>query len=87
MNEDTSGGRRDLVARVAILELLVADLVDLLWRVNPEAMDTLAKEAARDLDIQNSRTNLTAAEHQRDRLYSVLNERKRKLQHRRGQPG
>lgn len=87
MTDETAAGRRHLVARVAILELLVADLVDLLWRVNPDAMQILASEAARDLEIQHSRTTLTAAEHQRDRLFSVLNERKRKLQHRRGQNG
>jgi hypothetical protein len=84
MSEDLASSRRDLVARVATLELLVADLIDLLWRVDPQAMEKLAADAGRDLDIQNSRV-LAAAEHQRERLFTVLAERKRKLSHRRKQ--
>jgi hypothetical protein len=82
MTEDLPTSRRDLVARVATLELLVSDLIDLLWRVDPSAMDALAGEAGRDLEIQNSRV-FGAAEHQRERLFTVLSERRRKLQHRR----
>lgn len=82
MSEETNGNRRDLVARVATLELLVSDLIELLWRIDPEKMERLATEAHRDLDIQNSRV-LAAAEHQRERLFTVLQERRRKLQNRR----
>ena len=82
MSEDLPNSRRDLVARVATLELLVSDLIDLLWEVDPSAMEALAADAARDLEIQNSRV-LAAAEHQRERLFTVLADRRRKLQHRR----
>jgi len=83
MNEEIRTGRRDLVARVATLELLVSDLVDILWRVDPKAMEQLAREAGHDLEIQNSRTSLPAGEHQRERLFTVLNDRKRTLRRRR----
>jgi hypothetical protein len=86
MSDDTAS-RRDLIARIATLELLVSDLIALLWRADPAAMETLASEAARDLEIQHTRTALPAAEHQRDRLFGVLQERRRKLQHRRAQTG
>jgi hypothetical protein len=82
MTEDLPTSRRDLVARVATLELLVSDLIDLLWQVDPKAMEALAGDAARDLEIQNTRV-LAAAEHQRERLFTVLSDRRRKLQHRR----
>jgi hypothetical protein len=82
MSEDVAGSRRDLIARVATLELLVSDLIDLLWRVDPQGMGRVAAEAAEDLAIHHNRT-MSAAEHQRERLYTVLSERKRKLQHRR----
>jgi hypothetical protein len=82
MSEELPASRRDLVARVATLELLVSDLIDLLWTVDPAAMEGLAADAARDLDIQNSRV-IAAAENQRERLFTVLQDRKRKLQHRR----
>lgn len=82
MSEDLPASRRDLVGRVATLELLVSDLIDLLWKIDPAAMERLAADASRDLDIQNSRV-LAAAEHQRERLFTVLQDRKRKLGHRR----
>ena len=82
MSEDLPNSRRDLVARVATLELLVSDLIDLLWQVDPQAMERLATDATRDLEIQNSRV-IAAAEHQRERLFTVLSDRRRKLQHRR----
>lgn len=82
MSEDIASSRRDLVARVATLELLISDLIDLLWAVDPQGMDRLANEAAQDLEIQNTRI-LAAAEHQRERLFTVLAERRRKLRHRR----
>jgi hypothetical protein len=84
MNQDISTSRRELVTRVATLELLVADLIDLLWRLDPVAMEKLGQEAAHDLAIQNSRTVLPGGEHQRERLYGVLQDRRRRLQHRRG---
>ena len=83
MSEDIASSRRDLVARVATLELLVSDLIDLLWKVDPKGMERLADDAAQDLEIQNTRI-LAAAEHQRERLFTVLAERRRKLRHRRG---
>jgi hypothetical protein len=82
MSEEINGNRRDLIARVATLELLVSDLIELLWRIDPDKMDRLAAEANRDLEIQNSRV-MAAAEHQRERLFTVLQERRRKLQNRR----
>jgi hypothetical protein len=84
MSEETSTSRPELVARVATLELLVADLIDLLWRLDAPAMEKLAQEAGHDLTIQNSRTALPGGEHQRERLYGVLQDRRRRLQHRRG---
>lgn len=78
MTEEIRTTKRDLVARVAALELLTADLIAVLWRLDPILMDELAHEAERDLTIQNSRT-LPAAEHQRERLFSVLQDRKRRL--------
>jgi hypothetical protein len=82
MSDEINSARRDLVARVATLELLVSDLIELLWRIEPEKMERLATEANRDLEIQNSRV-LAGAEHQRERLFTVLQERRRKLQNRR----
>ncbi len=70
---------RDLVSRVATLELLVADLVEILWRVDPEAMETLSRAAAHDLEIHHNRAQLAAGEHQRERLYAVLKDRQRLL--------
>jgi hypothetical protein len=81
--EEIRTGRRDLISRVATLELLVADLVDLLWRIDPKAMETLEREAGHDLEIQNSRIPLPAGEHQRERLYAVLKDRQRLLKRRR----
>lgn len=81
--EDIRSSRRDLVSRVATLELLVADLTDLLWRVDPQAMAQLAKAAEQDLEIHNSRTLLPGGEQQRERLYTVLKDRQRLLKPRR----
>ena len=83
MSEEIRTSNHDLVVRVATLELLVADLIDLLWTTNPDAMERLSREAGQDLDIQNSRIPLPAGEHQRTRLFNVLQDRRRKLQHRR----
>jgi hypothetical protein len=84
--EEIRTGNHDLVARVATLELLVADLIDLLWTVDPKAMERLARDAEQDLEIQNNRTPLPAAEKHRMRLYAVLQDRRRKLRNRRGKP-
>jgi hypothetical protein len=79
MPDDISHSKRDLVARVATLELLVADLVHALWRVDPEGMGKLAAEAAHDADIQYTRLSLPVPDHQRERLHSVLETRRRML--------
>lgn len=83
MSEEIRTSRRDLVARVATLELLVADLVNLLWNLDPKAMEALSRDAGHDLEIQNSRVPLPAGEHQRERLYTVLKDRQRMLKRRR----
>jgi len=82
MEQEVRTSRRDLIARVATLELLISDLIGVLQRVDPAAMQQLAQDAARDTEIQNTRT-LQVAEHQRDRLHTVLSDRQRKLQPRR----
>ncbi|MDE2487447.1 MAG: hypothetical protein KGO51_08615 [Alphaproteobacteria bacterium] len=87
MREEIRTSNHDLVARVATLELLVADLVDLLWQLDPKAMEKLARDAEQDLEIQQNRTPLPAGENQRMRLFAVLQDRRRKLQHRRGRLG
>lgn len=87
MSEEIRTSKHDLIARVATLELLVSDLIDLLWQVDPRRMEQLARDADQDLMIQHNRTPLPAGEHQRLRLYSVLQDRKRRLQHRRGKQG
>ena len=79
MEEEVRTSRRDLISRVATLELLVSDLIGILQAVDPKAMQQLAHDAGRDVEIQNSRT-LAVAEHQRDRLRTVLTDRQRKLQ-------
>jgi len=82
MEQEVRTGRRDLIARVATLELLISDLIGILQKVAPEAMQKLAQDAAQDVELQNART-LPVAEHQRDRLHTVLADRQRKLQPRR----
>ncbi|MDB5442711.1 MAG: hypothetical protein JWP73_1087 [Phenylobacterium sp.] len=86
MPDDVRTSQHDLVVRVATLELLVSDLIHLLWRVDPRGMEQLAGEADHDLQIQHNRTPLPAGEHQRLRLFNVLQDRRRRLQHRRGHP-
>lgn len=87
MAEEIRTSKHELVVRVATLELLVSDLIDLLWRMDPRAMERLAKEADQDLAIQHSRSTLPAGEHQRLRLFNVLQNRRRKLEHRRRRKG
>jgi hypothetical protein len=84
MAQDISTSRRELVVRVATLELLVADLIDLLWRIDPKGMEQIAGEAGHDLDTQITRIGPPAVEARRERLFAVLQDRRRKLQHRRG---
>ncbi len=83
MSADSTSSRRDLVARVATLELVVADLIEVLWRLDPAAMERQAQEARRDLETHDSRSAPAGAEHQRDRLRGVLQDRRRRLEHRR----
>lgn len=83
MPDEIRTSRRDLVSRVATLELLVADLVQLLWRIDPQDMEKLAGDAAHDLEIQHTRTGLPGGEQQRQRLYGVLRDRQRMLKPRR----
>ena len=86
MSIEIDTAKRELVARVATLELLVADLVQLLWQVHPQHMEHLTLDAAHDLEIQNARFMPAGAEHQRERLFSVLRDRQHKLAHRRRDP-
>ncbi len=77
--DDFATSNRDLVARVAALELLVSDLIHVLWQVSPTAMNKLANDAAHDLEIGHTRVALPVGDHQRDRLYAVLRSRQRML--------
>ena len=79
MEQEVRTSRRDLISRVATLELLVSDLIGILQEIDPTAMQRLAHDAGRDVEIQHNRT-LAVAEHQRDRLRTVLTDRQRKLQ-------
>jgi hypothetical protein len=79
MEQEVRTSRRDLISRVATLELLVSDLIGILQAIDPKAMQQLAHDAGRDVEIQHNRT-LAVAEHQRDRLHTVLTDRQRKLQ-------
>lgn len=79
MQDEFATSKRDLVARIATLELLVADLVHILWQVSPAAMNKLAGDAAHDLEIGHTRVALPVGDHQRDRLYTVLRTRQRTL--------
>jgi hypothetical protein len=79
MQDEVSTSKRDLIARVATLELLVADLVHILWQVSPIAMNKLAGDAVHDLEIGHTRIALPVGDHQRDRLYTVLQSRQRML--------
>ncbi len=83
MNDQEAFARRELVVRVATLELLVADLVHIVRQCAPAALDELAAEAVRDVDLQNSREMPCGAETQRFRLRQVLDSRARSLARRR----
>ena len=79
MSERVSLTQRELVMRVATLELLVSDLIHLVRQGAPDAVQGLAAEAARDLDLQTARTMPCDAESQRFRLHKVLDSRARSL--------
>jgi hypothetical protein len=71
--------QRELTARVTTLELLVADLIHLVRLLDPEAMEAVALEAARDVERQINRSMPDSLEHQRFRLKQVLESRARSL--------
>jgi hypothetical protein len=75
--------RRELVVRVATLELLVADLIHLLRQVAPDKVDKLLEEAVVDRDTQITREMPAGAENQRYQLHQVFEERCRRLKHKR----
>jgi hypothetical protein len=75
--------KRELVVRVATLELLVADLIHLVRQVSPQDVDILAREAGIDRDAQVARSMPADAEGQRFRLHQVLDSRARQLSQRR----
>jgi len=79
MNDEFDTSKRELIARVAALELLVGDLIHVLWQLRPKAMNKLPNDAANALKIGNTRVSLPVGEHQRDRLYAVLRNRQRAL--------
>lgn len=82
MPDEIHTSKRDLIARVATLELLVADLIHELWRLDPQGMEKLAAEATHDREIHHTRFALPVGEHQRERLYTVLETRRRQLNRR-----
>jgi hypothetical protein len=75
--------KRELAQRVTTLELLVGDLIHLVRQLAPEAVDAVAAEAARDLEIQTHHAMPAALEHQRFRLQQVLDSRARNLSRKR----
>ncbi|WP_293904227.1 hypothetical protein [Phenylobacterium sp.] len=79
MKDDLPTSKRDLIARVATLELLATDLIHILWQVSPTAMNRLAGDAVHDLEIGHTRIALPVGDHQRERLYTVLQSRQRML--------
>lgn len=79
MSDGDSNGKRDLIARVATLELLVEDLIHALWKVDPKGMDRMAQEASDDVDVQQPHVRLPLGEQAREQVYSVLETRRRML--------
>lgn len=75
--------RRELVVRVATLELLVADLIHLMRQVAPDKVEALVVESITDRDTQLAREMPANAENQRYRLHQVFEERARRLKHKR----
>ena len=74
---------RDLAVRVATLELLVSDLLEIVARIAPQELKALSDEADADLHVQDSRTLPEGAEHLRDRLHAVFEARRQRLRRRR----
>lgn len=68
--------------RLAVLDMLVADLVAVLWDRHPHPMERLMAEARQDTQLQGART-VSSAEHVREKLSSIFRERERKLARRR----
>jgi hypothetical protein len=75
--------QRELVVRVATLELLVADLIHLARQLDPAGVEQLVREAAVDLEAQTARAMPSDAEKQRFRLRQVFDSRARSLARRR----
>ena len=75
--------RRELVVRVATLELLVADLIHVIRQIAPDKLDVLVSEALIDRDLQLAREMPGGAESQRYQLHQVFEERYRHLNHKR----
>ena len=82
MNDQIDTSKREMIARVAALELVISDLIHVLWQVAPNAMNKLANDAVHDLELGNSRVSSPVGEQQRDRLYAVLRSRQRMLRRR-----
>ena len=75
--------QKELVLRVATLELLVSDLTHIVRQLAPERLDAIATEAAADAAKQMCRDMEAGAEHQRFRLHQVLDDRARRLKSKR----
>jgi hypothetical protein len=74
---------RDLAVRVATLELLVSDLLEIVSRVAPGELKAMIEEAEADLVTQDARLMPPGAEHMRDRLHAVFEARRQRLRRRR----
>lgn len=74
---------RDLAVRVATLELLVSDLLEIVARVAPGELKAMIEEAEADLITQDARLMPAGAEHLRDRLHAVFEARRQRLRRRR----
>jgi hypothetical protein len=71
--------RRELVVRVATLELLLADVIHILHQIAPTEVEAALHEARIDRDAQAARQMPAGAENQRFRLHQVLDQRARQL--------
>jgi hypothetical protein len=74
---------RDLAVRVATLELLVSDLLEIVARVAPTELKAILADAEADLVTQDARLMPGGAEHLRDRLHAVFEARRQRLARRR----
>ena len=74
---------RDMAVRLATLELLVSDLLEIVARVAPAELKAMVADAEADLMTQNARLMPAGAEHLRDRLHAVFEARRQKLARRR----